>query len=122
MDYTFDRPSHWLLWAEQTFGAVARDPQERAMRFIEEAIELAQAMSVDAGTLCTIIERVYSRPAGSVSQEVGQSLGTLELLARVIGVDADHEATAELARVKSIPREEWARRHAAKVALGMARS
>lgn len=116
-----ERASQFLQWAQETFGDIALDPHERTMRFIEEAVELAHAMGVDAALMATLIERVYSRPAGQRSREIGQCLATLELLSRVLCVNADQEATAELARVKTIPKEEWERRHGAKVALGIAR-
>lgn len=119
-DYTFDRPSRWLQWARETFGEIAIDPSERAMRFAEEAIELAHAMGIGSALLGIIVDRVYSRPAGQRSREIGQCLATLELLARVVGVDADAQANEELARVKSIPQAEWDRRHGAKVDLGFA--
>ena len=121
MDTQIDRPSRFLNWAEETFGRVALDPRERTMRFVEEAIELAHAIGLDAGTVEAIIGRVYFRQPGTVPREIGQALATLELLAKAIGIDADKEATAEFYRVQSIPKEEWARRHAAKVAIGIAR-
>lgn len=120
MDYTFDRPSHWLQWAQATFGDVALDRHERALRFIEEAIELAQALEIDPSTIDAIAARVFSRPAGDPEREFGQCLACFEILAKVAGIDADREATAELARVKSIPAEEWAKRHAAKRSIGIA--
>lgn len=116
-----DRPSHFLQWARETFGDIALDAHERTMRFVEEAIELAHAMSLESETVEAIIRRVYSRPFGLVSREIGQCLATLELLASVVAVDADQEATAEFARVKAIPKTEWDRRHKAKVALGIAK-
>lgn len=121
MDMQIDRPSHFLQWAHETFGDVALDPYERSLRFIEEAVELAHAVGLDAAEIAAIVDRVFARPAGDVVREVGQCLATFELLARVLKVDADREATAELARVKAIPQEEWARRHGAKIALGIAR-
>lgn len=120
-DTQIDRPSHWLQWARETFGDIAMHPHERALRFIEEAVELAHAIGLDANEVSAIIARVYARPAGDIPREVGQCLACFELLAHVLGVDADHQAAAELARVKSIPQEEWAKRHAAKVAIGIAR-
>lgn len=121
MDTQIDRPSRFLKWAHDIFGDIALDHQERTNRFVEEAIELAHAMGIEAATVSAITERVYSRPAGAAPQEMGQALATLELLAKATGMDADMLATREFHRVQSIPREEWARRHAAKVALGIAR-
>jgi hypothetical protein len=120
MNMQIDRPAHWLQWARETFGEIALDPKERALRFVEEAIELAHALNMPASVVAAIATRVYSRPPGQLRQEMGQCQATFELLARVVGIDPDAEATAELARVKSIPKEEWDRRHAAKVALGIA--
>lgn len=121
MDMSIDRPSRFLMWARETFGDVALDPRERTMRFVEEALELAHASDVDHVTLQAIIKRVWARPAGDVPKEMGQALATLELLAKATGIDADAEATKEFYRVQSIPKEEWAKRHGAKVALGIAR-
>lgn len=115
-----DRAGAFLQWALETFGDIALDPRERVLRFLEEAIELAQAARIDAQTILAIVDRVSARPLGDLPREIGQCLVTLELLARVFGIDADQEATAELARVKAIPRSEWTRRHQAKVVLGIA--
>lgn len=120
MDTQIDRPGLFLEWAKETFGNVALEPRERALRFLEEAIELAHAMGVGLDTLNAVSLRVYVRKAGTVPQEIGQSLATLELLAKAIGVDADAEATKEFYRVQAIPKEEWAKRHGAKVRIGIA--
>ena len=120
MDTQIDRPGRFLAWARETFGEIALDPRERTLRFVEEAIELAHASDVDHVTLQAIIKRVYARPAGGVPKEMGQALATLELLAKATGIDADAEATKEFYRVQSIPKDEWERRHSAKVAIGIA--
>lgn len=109
-----------LDWAVETFGPVARDRQERTMRFAEEAIELAHAMGLHGDVLVSIIRRVYSREAGQIPREIGQAQMTLEALAAVVGENADLEAEREFMRVKSVPKEEWTRRHQAKVAIGIA--
>lgn len=121
MDTQIDRPARFLAWAHETFGDIALDPEERTLRFVEEAIELAHASGVLHVTLQAIVRRVYAREPGAIPREIGQSLATLELLAKAIGLDADAEASKEFHRVQSIPKEEWARRHGAKVALGIAR-
>jgi hypothetical protein len=119
---TIDRPNRALNWAVEMFGEVARDPHERAMRFLEEAIELAHAMDVSYVTLTAISRRVYDKPQGEVSREVGQAQMTLEVLAKAIQVDADEEATKEFYRIQAVPKSEWLRRHAAKQAIGIALS
>jgi hypothetical protein len=121
MDTQIDRPSRFLAWAHETFGDVALDPTERLMRFVEEAVELAVACDLPRERLEKIIERVYSRGPGNIEQEAAQCQVTLELWAKALRFDLDAAATKEFYRVQSIPKEEWARRHAAKVAVGIAR-
>lgn len=121
MDAEIDRPSRFLTWAHETFGEIALDRRERAMRFLEEAIELAQAAGLSIEVIDKIMWRVYQRQPGDMKKEIGQALATLELLAKATGIDADAEATKEFYRVQSVPKEEWAKRHGAKVALGIAR-
>ncbi len=121
MDTQIDRPYRAYQWAIDTFGvAVATNPTERAMRLVEEAIELGHAMGLNLAITTNIVRRVYSGEMGNVPREVGQVQMTLEVLAKSIGVDADAEATKEFQRVQGIPKSEWDRRHGAKVKLGIA--
>lgn len=117
---TIDRPSCALMWAEQTFGPIALNHEERALRFVEEAIELANALNVSHVALQAIVARVWNKSPGNVERELGQAQLTLELLSKAIGISADDEAMKEFYRIQSVPKEEWARRHAAKVAIGIA--
>lgn len=117
---TITRPQEFLAWAVDTFGPVALNRDERAARFIEEALELAHAESIQKATVLSIVERVYARPAGELRKEIGQAAATLECLAENVGISAADECERELKRVKSIPKEQWAKRHSAKVALGIA--
>lgn len=115
-----NRPKDFLAWATDTFGPIACDDMERTRRFIEEALELAHAMGLPLGEVDKMSVRVYTRPAGIIPQEVGQAQATLELLAENMNLSADHEASIEFDRVRSIPKTEWDRRHAAKAAIGIA--
>ena len=121
MDTQIDRPTRFLEWAHKTFGDVGLDPQERAMRFLEEAIEVAHTAGISANTMQAIVARVTARPYGNIGREIGQALCALELFAKVAGVDAESEAASEFIRVQSIPQAEWDRRHAAKVKIGIAK-
>lgn len=109
-----------LRWAHKTFGDIALRRDERAMRFVEEAIELVHAEGLPADTVRKIIDRVYARPAGDVRKEIGQAQLTLDCLAQNIGIGTYPESLREWERIKAIPKEEWDRRHSAKVALGIA--
>lgn len=115
-----DRPKEFMAWAVETFGHVALNYEERHLRFLEEAIEVAHAGYIRRRTIDQIIDRVYSRQRGSISQEIGQAQATLECLAESMGLSADAEAGREFARVKTIPKDEWTKRHLAKVALQIA--
>jgi hypothetical protein len=117
-----DRPTLFLQWAQDTFGDVALNPAERLMRFVEEAVELALACDMPRRTVEKIVERVYSRSPGNIALEAAQCQVTLELWAKVLRIDLEAAADDEFRRVRSIPKEEWDRRHAAKVALGIAKN
>lgn len=114
------RPIRFLRWARTVFGPVALLRSERLLRFAEEAIELAHADGMERQTLDAIANRVYSRERGDVNKEIGQAQATLELYAENLGLSSDSLAQIEWERVQKISPEEWARRHAAKVALGIA--
>ncbi len=45
------RPKAFLQWAIDTFGPVAANRDERAARFVEEAIELAHAEGLELWTV-----------------------------------------------------------------------
>jgi hypothetical protein len=113
------RPKRFLEWSGETFGPIAFTRGERLSRFIEEAIELAHAEGMKVELLNRISARVYSRQAGELSKEIGQAQATLEMFAESIGLSSDAEAAREWERVRGIPKEEWQRRHAAKIAIGI---
>lgn len=110
-----------LAWAVETFGDVANDKEERAMRFLEEAVELVMSLGLQPETLQMIAARVYSRPKGDRWREFGQAQLTLELLGEVFSIDPQQRASIEFERIQTIPQEEWERRHAAKVEMGIAK-
>jgi hypothetical protein len=66
-----------------------------------------------------LLERVYSCPVGHVVREIGAQL-TLDALAEHYGVDAQEAAEAELARVLALGKQYFDKKHAEKVAAGVA--
>ncbi len=114
------RPRAMLDWCTRTHGLVALDRQERAMRLLEEAMEVAQCEGITPGIMEKMARRTGSRPAGYLAQEVGQVMNLLECLAENAGLDARAEGEREFARCQAVAQEEWDRRHAAKVAAGTA--
>jgi hypothetical protein len=115
-----DRPKQFLAWAAEIFGPIALNRRERLLRFAEEALELIHAEQLPLHELDRLMWRVWNRPPGETLKEIGQAQACLETFAENIGQSADKLAQLEFERVQTIPREEWARRHAAKVAVGIA--
>ena len=107
-------------WALDAFGPAANTVQQRVIRLVEEAIELAQAENANPDTLHKLINHVYAKPVGKPAQEVG---GVAVCLLAYCGVAqlslVECEAT-EVARVLAMPIEQFRMRHAAKVLAGIA--
>jgi hypothetical protein len=99
---TVCRPKAVLMWGRETFGEIALDRNERACRFLEEALELAQCEGVTCDRAHRIMQRVYSRPKGELGKEIGQAMITLEILAENAGISAEVEAAREFSRLRSI--------------------
>lgn len=99
------------LWVSQTFGEkVMSDIPERCFRFIEEAIELAQAFGVSKEDVLRHVTRTYARPQGEISQEVGGTLVTLAALCQAANLDLQKCGDAELAnnwQRKDAIRDKW---------------
>jgi hypothetical protein len=106
-------------WAVRTFGLVAVCRDERAARFLEEAIELAHAIGLSETMAEAILARVYSRKRGDVPQEIGQSMLTLECLAQNEELCADDLARQEFDRVRALPRAYFVKRQNAKAKQGI---
>lgn len=93
-------------WVVDAFGRqVAFDPQERAMRLLEEALELAQAAGLRKLQALALVEYVYGRPLGLVAQEVGGVMVTLAALCSAFYLDLGRCASDELARAIAHTRE-----------------
>ncbi len=86
-------------WVGKAFGtAAANDPLIRVQRFLEEAIELAQALGFSHENAHKMVDYVYGRPVGEVTQEVGGVMCTLGSTCEAIGVDMHMAGTKELLR------------------------
>ena len=87
-------------WAANCFGEqVASDPRERNRRFLEEAVELAQAAGATAAEAHQLVDYVFGRPVGDFPQEVGGTMLTLALLCQARGESMEACGEVELARV-----------------------
>lgn len=110
-------------WAIRCFGfAHVKDKQTRALRVVEEAIELAQATEVPKEKLLQLIEYVYARERGTLIQELGGVLMTTYLMsAGTLNEDPDSVFLRELRRVLSKSAEHFTSRNMQKVQAGFTR-
>lgn len=87
-------------WMLECFGAkVFNDKVERNHRFLEESLELVQALGCTASEAHQLVDYVYGRPLGEPEQEVGGVMVTLAALCDVNQFDMTECAEAELARI-----------------------
>lgn len=75
-------------WVAATFGADVT-LKERGARFVEEALELGQALGLSISDIEGLAGRVYSRPPGRSDKEVGDVSVTLLSVCQMLGVSAD---------------------------------
>lgn len=110
-----ERQGEAAAWCRAAFGDEhASSLPQRGIRFLEEAIELAQAAGCDLAMCHKLLDFVFSRPVGDLRQEMGGVGLTLLCLASAAGDDADQAEVNELARVISKPLADFAKRNKAK--------
>lgn len=91
------RVKPWLL---ACFGEeISADKVERRHRFIEEALELLQAMGGTRDEAIQLVDYVFDRPVGEPHQEVGGVMITLAALCLASGLDMHKAGEDELARI-----------------------
>lgn len=81
----FQRPDAWTS-------------QQHAFRFIEEALELVQAIGTSKDDVLRLVDYTYGREVGQPSQEIGGVMVTLAGLASSIDRSVDGCAEVELER------------------------
>lgn len=87
-------------WLMECFGPmVAGDREERNHRFLEEALELVQALGCSASEAHQLVDYVYGRALGDPAQEVGGVMVTLAALCIANGLDMHSDGETELARI-----------------------
>ena len=114
-------------WAVRSFGEDhVTNVRMRALRIVEEAIELCQAVGVPSEKVHLCAATVYKRPPGDPLQEIGGILLTTNILCAsgtmgVAGgaIEPDDLLEKELARVLSKPPEHFAKRNQEKVDGGL---
>lgn len=106
-------------WAIRCFGrAHVHDPRTRALRCVEETIEMAQAYEIDPSILHMMVDKIYARPRGNAHQEIGGVLLTAYVLCAARGSNPESLFLDELCRVLGKPPEHFAKRNADKMEMG----
>jgi len=100
-DHTFSFQERVHQWATECFGPIiSNDKVERTFRFLEEALELGQAVGCTKEQAIALVEYVYNRPPGEPWQEIGGSIVTLAVLAQALGYSMATAGEVELGRVR----------------------
>lgn len=87
-------------WINACFGeAIRNDKIERNHRFLEEAIELAQACDCTASEAHQLVDYVFGRSIGDPTQEVGGVMNTLAAICNIRDINLDEAAERELVRI-----------------------
>ena len=108
-------------WIIEIFGWDSYlNKNERAKRFLEEAIELNQAMGVSQEDALRLVNHVYSKPVGDVEQELGGVGITLLALGSALSLDVSALTLREYARISALPADHFRKRQAIKAEAGVA--
>jgi hypothetical protein len=106
-------------WCAAAFGVGhASSLPQRGVRLLEESTEAYQAAGGGREMAHRLIDHVFDRPAGALSQELGGVGVTLLALANAAGLSADDAEADEVARIRSKPFEHFTARNAEKNAAG----
>lgn len=107
------------LWCRRAFGVEhTTNVEQRAVRLLEEAIELHQAAGGQRAMAHKLIDYIYDREPDSIAREVGGVSVTLLAFCNAAGLSADREEQREIDRILSKPPEHWRKRNDAKNAAG----
>lgn len=106
-------------WCKAAFGERnATHLPQRGLRLIEEALELAQACGCDREQIHKYVDYVYSRPVGTIHQEIGGLSITLLALSEAAGFFAEDCEVTEWNRLRTKPLEDFRKRNEDKDAAG----
>lgn len=107
-------------WALRAFGKEhVYNQRTRALRVLEEAVELAQCCGVPREKALELILIVYKRPIGELKQELGGVLTTVNIFCIANGLDPDEVFEDEVSRVLAKPVEHFTKRNQDKVDMGL---
>lgn len=89
-----------LEWMMACFSMeICRDRQERNHRFLEEALELVQALGCTRSEAHQLVDYTFDRPSGEPVQELGGVMVTVAALCYPNQLNMEEAAEIELARI-----------------------
>ncbi len=95
-----DYQTRVMDWMATCFGDdITNDPLERAFRFLEEGLELAQSVGATEEDAHRLVGYVFARPRGETPQEIGGVMVCIAALCGALGHDMSDCANLELVRV-----------------------
>jgi hypothetical protein len=113
------RQAAFVHFAIEAFGEEqARSIPQRGVRLLEESDETAQAAGVTREMAHKLVDFVWDRPVGELSQELGGVGVTLLALASAAGLSAEAMEVQEVQRVLAKPLAHFSQRNEAKNAAG----
>lgn len=108
-------------WIKQTFGHVCfASIEERVLRVVEEAIELAQSEFVPRERIEELISHVYSKERGNPKQELGGLGITMLAYAASKRISCDLMEEIELTRIRNLSPTYFRQKQNIKAAKGLA--
>lgn len=109
-----------IVWVSTRLGhRLLNNRWERAMRVLEEAMELAQAEGVDSVSAMDLYHRVANRPKGDPAQEGAGLNVCLMAWSHAAGVDLPVVTEGEVARIEAMDPTDIQSRQNTKAALGL---
>mgnify|MGYP001115441428 CR=1 FL=1 len=107
-----------LTWAKTNFGAIAYKQEERVLRFLEEAVELCQALDLPKEKITHLVDVVYNKEKGPVAKELTDVQLNLYALAEHLKYPLQKESEEAFLYCLSRDQTFWRERQEKKYAAG----
>src|SRR6266446_3376508 len=90
-----------VAWGTKVLGTkLVESRWERAMRVLEEVIELAQAEKISPVDIAALVDYVYARPIGTIENEAGGVMVCMIAWAHAAKVDLELLLSGEVDRIE----------------------
>ncbi|UTC29664.1 hypothetical protein BAJUN_00340 [Bajunvirus bajun] len=113
------RQASAMAWVEKIYGPRVKGTRYQALRFLEEAMELAQTQGLSLEDFNMVGAYVASRPVGDTKVEIGDVTFCLDVLAENLGLSVDSCHTNALLRFRGRDESKALAKDDAKCAAGL---